>query len=232
MFFHPFLKNDIFQSTPSAWRETLVRKGSKSNQIFQSTPSAWRETTDATSFCKPLRHFNPLPPHGGRRAVPAVYRQRQINFNPLPPHGGRLSSIRVSPNSPLFQSTPSAWRETSCDYGTLNPTRFQSTPSAWRETGVMTLFTVCFVFQSTPSAWRETQRRRNQHKKLQISIHSLRMEGDLVGTCCLGVGCNFNPLPPHGGRRSEIVPYARPTLFQSTPSAWRETTVISGTCGV
>ena len=33
---------------------------------FQSTPSAWRETVKARYNEKHYDHFNPLPPHGGR----------------------------------------------------------------------------------------------------------------------------------------------------------------------
>ena len=35
----------------------------------------------------------------------------------------------------------------------------------------------------------------------RISIHSLRMEGDSDTKESLQVLTNFNPLPPHGGRR-------------------------------
>ena len=34
-----------------------------------------------------------------------------------------------------------------------------------------------------------------------ISIHSLRMEGDSFNTSCAARCSNFNPLPPHGGRQ-------------------------------
>ena len=57
-----------------------------------------------------------------------------------------------------------------------------------------------------------------------ISIHSLRMEGDLQFFRCHTLQRHFNPLPPHGGRRlcgSSLDSCSR--LFQSTPSAWRET---------
>ena len=37
-------KENSFQSTPSAWRETYIRMDIVTHQIFQSTPSAWRET--------------------------------------------------------------------------------------------------------------------------------------------------------------------------------------------
>ena len=55
-------------------------------------------------------------------------------FNPLPPHGGRLK---------------------------------------WHFTMIWD-----WVFQSTPSAWRETSSPICNVRLIQISIHSLRMEGD------------------------------------------------------
>ena len=55
--------------------------------------------------------FNPLPPHGGRPKLAGMV-DIVANFNPLPPHGGRRpSACRVTAQK-LFQSTPSAWRET------------------------------------------------------------------------------------------------------------------------
>ena len=57
-----------------------------------------------------------------------------------------------------------------------------------------------------------------------ISIHSLRMEGDIL---CYNnnnkEGGDFNPLPPHGGRPSQSMVSEISKSFQSTPSAWRET---------
>ena len=57
-----------------------------------------------------------------------------------------------------------------------------------------------------------------------ISIHSLRMEGD----ACVEIGIKevkyFNPLPPHGGRLYYGTDGQLYFTFQSTPSAWRETT--------
>ena len=59
------------------------------------------------------------------------------------------------------------------------------------------------IFQSTPSAWRETCQCTLYAFGFRISIHSLRMEGDIWGRCPGNAGrSNFNPLPPHGGRRS------------------------------
>ena len=60
---------------------------------------------------------------------------------------------------------------------------------------------------------------------LDISIHSLRMEGDLGNLCYNNPKAHFNPLPPHGGRPAADAALLTMLLFQSTPSAWRETEV-------
>ena len=82
------------------------------------------------------------------------------------------------------------------------------------------------AFQSTPSAWRETPVRRQGSlledisihslrmegdttldsfsNHLSISIHSLRMEGDFFTFWNQSSNTHFNPLPPHGGRPSLI----------------------------
>ena len=90
----------------------------------------------------------------------SVRNSQPANFNPLPPHGGRLAgvfqhvqfivisihSLRMEGDlvlflplyiSNVFQSTPSAWRETveRDPYYELIEL-FQSTPSAWRETSI------------------------------------------------------------------------------------------------
>ena len=102
-------------------------------------------------------------------------------------------------------------------------------------------------FQSTPSAWRETYVSSDAFAASHISIHSLRMEGDRPHPRWTQFRSHFNPLPPHGGRhwidgffdkfakisihslRMEGDYWISVTLlesfsFQSTPSAWRETT--------
>ena len=108
----------------------------------------------------------------------------------------------------IFQSTPSAWRETQLqalcvghfgisihslrmegDKGTLCRHRslhgFQSTPSAWRETRHIKARSQLYTaFQSTPSAWRETRFTSIFRTVFCISIHSLRMEGDLQYLLC------------------------------------------------
>ena len=104
-----------------------------------------------------------------------------------------------------FQSTPSAWRETLSSNTLSHHLRFQSTPSAWRETARKFRRKIPSSFQSTPSAWRETLSQADNQRKRRISIHSLRMEGDISGT----------------------IDWDGDETFQSTPSAWRETSISS-----
>ena len=53
------------------------------------------------------------------------------------------------------------------------------------------------------------------------------MEGDDAIRQYQIVVQHFNPLPPHGGRRSDRLHRIHTQIFQSTPSAWRETYCIS-----
>ena len=170
------------------------------------------------------------------------------DFNPLPPHGGRLTSSYASGIRWAFQSTPSAWRETSIVY--LWKGRNHISIHSLRmegDCGIALMMPMNKLFQSTPSAWRETYRSSHRRVDRCISIHSLRMEGDrqafmrYVQTgisihslrmegdqCKTGVSAclwNFNPLPPHGGRQAVHPQNYTLKTFQSTPSAWRETRI-------
>ena len=125
--------------------------------LFQSTPSAWRETQS--------RHIS-------------------VNAECISIHSlrveGDLISLRASDVVNKFQSTPSAWRETTKPFNVYSPKLFQSTPSAWRETGTCPKQDgLALGFQSTPSAWRETIPETLSDPRVIISIHSLRVEGDL-----------------------------------------------------
>ena len=264
------IDNDLFQSTPSVWRETnfqLRRRNSKCISIhslrmegdeqvtddwlsrnpisihslrmegdtahsffqifpmtFQSTPSVWRETTQTQNQTLRKRHFNPLPPYGGRPVLASILR-----------------------SNTAFQSTPSVWRETHVTVTVSSPSaQFQSTPSVWRETLILRILTGTrnnfnplppyggrqqkqnyrqdvSAFQSTPSVWRETCKlcqylcASSDFNPLppyggrplatcwlrfvcSISIHSLRMEGDHPDIPDAEGTRHFNPLPPYGGR--------------------------------
>ncbi len=95
-----------------------------------------------------------------------------------------------------------------------------------RMEGDKALFTRCTkqpAFQSTPSAWRETRIRRPWAGISEISIHSLRMEGDSRQRLIPGkVIISIHSLRMEGDSVSPISTIFV-FLFQSTPSAWRET---------
>ena len=192
-------------------------------EIFQSTPSVWRETPYIWLTRLQLRNFNPLPPYGGRlhnqlqstattrfQSTPSVWREtrtqrqrhgergisihslrmegdifrnknrtRTAYFNPLPPYGGRqhyaalvLVSADISIHSLRMEGDTNIWDIKAC-------------------TG--------------------------------ISIHSLRMEGDNCSHRVTLQNVHFNPLPPYGGRPERRCLAMKRFKFQSTPSVWRET---------
>ena len=78
---------------------------------------------------------------------------------------------------------------------------FQSTPSAWRETHVLSFLSV-FLYISIHSLRMEGDSQLTALKRQAetISIHSLRMEGDTQYCTKSQILRYFNPLPPHGGR--------------------------------
>ena len=154
-----------------------------------------------SSAALPFAHFNPLPPHGGR-LLDNFSAADANHFNPLPPHGGRQTgwSFLFSPPGNFNPLPPHGGRPSRPTYP---HTRIQ--------------------FQSTPSAWRETYSAIDLLSGVDISIHSLRMEGDLLTAQCCRNPEHFNPLPPHGGRHNRQRGTKKMKIFQSTPSAWRET---------
>ena len=66
--------------------------------------------------------------------------KRGISIHSLRMEGDIISVIRAVAFIP-FQSTPSAWRETTKNDGFMMIKAFQSTPSAWRETVPLELAT-------------------------------------------------------------------------------------------
>ena len=108
----------------------------------------------------------------------------------------------------VFLSTPSGWRATSSTSVAPSPSKFLSTPSGWRATCF--LFTACrtsrYFYPRPPGGGRPSV--FLQACSALISIHALRVEGDL-------------PLP---------APSAFSPVFLSTPSGWRATCRISISC--
>ena len=190
-----------FQSTPSAWRETanfcifIVA-------FFISIHSLRMEGDPTFLVFRPVRQFisiHSLRMEGDAQLETIAF--ERLYFNPLPPHGGRQSGAVMSQVTVIFQSTPSAWRETRRRFASkcfleisIHSLRMEGDFSfVWYAL-------TSFEFQSTPSAWRETTSGNTRVPTFDISIHSLRMEGDFLSSNSRLCNFNFNPLPPHGGR--------------------------------
>ncbi len=102
------------------------------------------------------------------------------HFNPLPPHGGRLSLCKLYIVRITFQSTPSAWRETT-EYHPIPPNMNISIHSLRMEGDVrFDMLSAYFHRISIHSLRMEGDRLSfvTNPFSLTISIHSLRMEGD------------------------------------------------------
>ena len=149
------------------------------------------------------KHFNPLPPYGGRPAAIMQHVDRcLISIHSLRMEGDgycfyRRNELRISIHSLRmegdqclldqcrdsrgFQSTPSVWRETLNRRLSLFSRRnFNPLPPYGGRPGQLAIMVTEILFQSTPSVWRETKPVRLAARYDVISIHSLRMEGDCL----------------------------------------------------
>ena len=191
----------VFQSTPSAWRETTFTDLERQSQgisihSLRMEGDPQLDILDATG-----QHFNPLPPHGGRQkwfciimgdyvfqSTPSAWREtcrsqeevpRMVYFNPLPPHGGRpmnchitMKKVLISIHSLRMEGDEAAKQSASLKSISIHSLRMEGDDNADGTGGKISC----------------------------ISIHSLRMEGDSARSRAFVIQQNFNPLPPHGGR--------------------------------
>ena len=182
--------------------DLIVERKGKNSSLFQSTPSAWRETADAEAEARGdgiSIHSLRMEGDGEQRETLLIAKKFQST-----PSAWRETNCAVFRwfLLSLFQSTPSAWRETpimALPVLGLTPISIHSLrmegdlPNGLPPSPKV-------PFQSTPSAWRETPHRRSPPDIQRISIHSLRMEGDSISSSLTSYSGHFNPLPPHGGR--------------------------------
>ena len=130
-------------------------------------------------------------------------------------------------SSHLFLSTPSGWRATSllfCPY--LDNRIFLSTPSGWRATSPFRYIWngIFYFYPRPPGGGRPAQMTEKtksinisihalrvegdiysvqMRQHLKISIHALRVEGDLIVPHVQERRLNFYPRPPGGGRQQK-----------------------------
>ena len=215
--------------------------------------------------------FYPRPPGGGRPELSEAEATTPTNFYPRPPGGGRPSFFNGFPHVPVFLSTPSGWRATSgrpvqsnmdaisihalrvegdrspldlrkfCSYfyprppgggrqnkcdGHQNKSRFLSTPSGWRATA-QTFHRGSFAKISIHALRVEGDLKSQYYGlfKLGISIHALRVEGDTVRAGTMAVyNISIHALRVEGDCRSSSTQKIK-IQFLSTPSGWRATDV-------
>ena len=240
-----------FLSTPSGWRATADLQIIYRHNKFLSTPSGWRATQEHSRCPRLQVHFYPRPPGGGRRYYRFRFRLCR-HFYPRPPGGGRPRNLQVNLQNLQFLSTPSGWRATgrTCHVFvaqsgiSIHALRVEG--DAFLEVsdslvfdfyprppggGRLTMFTRLLnkpPFLSTPSGWRATSFLGSQGHRVRISIHALRVEGDVQIVVGVAVDLNFYPRPPGGGRPRMSSGLSNSTLFLSTPSGWRAT----GDCAI
>ena len=170
----------VFLSTPSGWRATRsILSGSKVS-VFLSTPSGWR----ATSALQPQCTFTVFlsTPSGWRATweIAAAMKMYNISIHALRVEGDESLSRSLSARA-RFLSTPSGWRATlSARAYSNNTVTFLSTPSGWRATSSTQHSTQHRVyFYPRPPGGGRRERHAGYNIKPEISIHALRVEGDV-----------------------------------------------------
>ena len=150
---------------------------------FLSTPSGWRATAGPLYHAARRVDFYPRPPGGGRQRAPFFALCSICHFYPRPPGGGRLYSISAFCEQRYFYPRPPGGGRLTLSASEHPAAAFLSTPSGWRATGCM----------------------RFKDLQAKISIHALRVEGDLYRRRGFPPRHYFYPRPPGGGRHCLIL---------------------------
>ena len=180
------------------------------------------------SAALPAPHFYPRPPGGGRPFAFFDHPKIITHFYPRPPGGGRpwhgrlkvcgsgisIHALRVEGDPPCIRLLFLLWR-----YFYPRP------PGGGRQKILYHRQCTGSHFYPRPPGGGRQQNGGNQNDKLHISIHALRVEGDISGAAVGSRRSNFYPRPPGGGRRCPKVPAHLRAAFLSTPSGWRATDI-------
>ena len=190
-------------------------------------------------------NFYPRPPRGGRQGARSraqggrlisihalreegdatgdyLTLKAEISIHALREEGDTSSLWRARPTANFYPRPPRGGRPIEGDK-TYENVKFLSTPSARRATPLCAGCKTTEKFLSTPSARRATAGHRGGRRRVGISIHALREEGDHPAPAQNTGRCNFYPRPPRGGRPSCASTKYWPLQFLSTPSARRAT---------
>ena len=143
---------------------------------------ALRVEGDSSTFRSHQPHIRFLSTPSGWRATGAKV---EISYNGQflsTPSGWRATDHHtIIPHALRFLSTPSGWRATEVGFHRdVRQAVFLSTPSGWRATSNTQTSARRLRFLSTPSGWRATSAFAFACWRSSISIHALRVEGDVV----------------------------------------------------
>ena len=192
----------------------------------------WRETGSGVLPGQACRDFNPLPPCGGRlykgvicmseisisihslrvegdiKLYLSVLRE-SISIHSLRVEGDQCCAVAISKRAISIHSLRVEGDKDGLNCISTQPYFNPLPPCGGR------LYHAGDVrrdrqFQSTPSVWRETTHGSGCQRPCAISIHSLRVEGDLKSLSVCRIAAHFNPLPPCGGRRGLSTTTASP----------------------
>ena len=149
------------------------------------------------------KQFQPTPPKRGETRLPRrSYCRHRWYFNPLPPSGGRHQLTFDDHSFSEFQPTPPTRGETAgANHGGY----------------------VHQISTHSPQAGGDPEMVKRLQAIDGISTHSPQAGGD-PPTCSTPTSwCNFNPLPPSGGRRLYTTKIPALQIFQPTPPKRGET---------
>ena len=169
-----------FLSTPSGWRATRDQGSNPRDSEFLSTPSGWRATARRCPGTASSAHFYPRPPGGGRQIF---IKRTELNkyFYPRPPGGGRpraeaglvgcvlisIHALRVEGDGLIVPKRP------------VKLNFYPRPPGGGRPQKVFVDKSGINFYPRPPGGGRRAPARKRFARK-RISIHALRVEGDLL----------------------------------------------------
>ena len=196
---------NFYPRPPGGGRRTTLNSDTAA-QRFLSTPSGWRATEVVSLRCTVVCiSIHALRVEGDPKS--RVVDTGWTDFYPRPPGGGRPGGWRIPVRVEDFYPRPPGGGRRLQTPAERQKKKFLSTPSGWRAT-----YSPPYTSRIEPD----------------ISIHALRVEGDIhwiVKTLMLE---DFYPRPPGGGRQKVILLRRFKSIFLSTPSGWRATPVSRG----
>ena len=153
------------------------------------------------SFLLLFGYFNPLPPHGGRHfCYPSFYFPEVISIHSLRMEGDRKAADPRLPGCAISIHSLRMEGDMATSYVPSGTSLFQSTPSAWRETEIVLTLRLSKYISIHSLRMEGDVSFLLRFQSMCISIHSLRMEGDykIVLNGTYGISISIHSLRMEG----------------------------------